>query len=237
MEIQLLQRPEPTINSLEISEMVNVRHDKVRQSIERLAIRGTITLPPLGVVSNEGSGPKSIAVYHIGKRDSYIIVAQLSPEFTAKLVDRWQELEATAQLPAFKIPETMSDALRLAADSIDRAEKAELALADAAPKLVTYNTVMATDNLFGFRDAAAMLAVPGLGGNNLVVKLLKDGVLYRDDKGKLRAYRSQIEKGRFKAVEQPYQVPGRDEHKVSMAIKITQAGIDWLANKYGKGAA
>lgn len=29
-----------------------------------------------------------------GKRDSIIVVAQLSPEFTARLVDRWQELEA-----------------------------------------------------------------------------------------------------------------------------------------------
>ena len=28
-----------------------------------------------------------------GKRDSIVVVAQLSPEFTAVLVDRWQELE------------------------------------------------------------------------------------------------------------------------------------------------
>jgi hypothetical protein len=28
-----------------------------------------------------------------GKRDSIVVVAQLSPEFTARLVDRWQELE------------------------------------------------------------------------------------------------------------------------------------------------
>lgn len=28
-----------------------------------------------------------------GKRDSIIVVAQLSPEFTAKIVDRWMELE------------------------------------------------------------------------------------------------------------------------------------------------
>lgn len=28
-----------------------------------------------------------------GERDSIVVVAQLSPEFTARLVDRWQELE------------------------------------------------------------------------------------------------------------------------------------------------
>lgn len=35
-------------------------------------------------------------VYVIGKRGSYIMVAQLSPEVTARLVDRWQKLETAA---------------------------------------------------------------------------------------------------------------------------------------------
>ena len=36
------------MTSLDISELVGSRHDKVKQSIERLAERGTIRLPPLG---------------------------------------------------------------------------------------------------------------------------------------------------------------------------------------------
>ncbi|EOD9048659.1 DNA-binding protein, partial [Klebsiella quasipneumoniae] len=34
-----------------------------------------------------------------GKRDSIIVVAQLSPEFTARLVDRWKELEEERSRP------------------------------------------------------------------------------------------------------------------------------------------
>ncbi|WP_224000745.1 Rha family transcriptional regulator [Cupriavidus pinatubonensis] len=89
-----------TMSSREIAELVDSRHDKVKQSIERLAERGVITLPPLGEVSNPGLGPRTITEYRVGKRDSYVIVAQLSPEFTARLVDRWQELEAQATAPA-----------------------------------------------------------------------------------------------------------------------------------------
>jgi hypothetical protein len=37
--------------------------------------------------------PRSTRIYNVCERDSYVIVAQLSPEFTSKLVDRWQELE------------------------------------------------------------------------------------------------------------------------------------------------
>lgn len=87
----------PTMSSREIAELVGSRHDKVRQSIERLAERGVIGLPPLGEYLDRLGRPAT--EYRIGKRDSYVIVAQLSPEFTARLVDRWQELEAMAPQP------------------------------------------------------------------------------------------------------------------------------------------
>lgn len=83
-----------SITSNEISQMVESRHDKVKQSIERLAQRGVISLPPMGEKATAG---RPVAFYIFsgdqGKRDSIIVVAQLSPEFTARLVDRWQQLE------------------------------------------------------------------------------------------------------------------------------------------------
>jgi hypothetical protein len=42
--------------------------------------------------------------YEVNKRDSYVIVAQLCPEFTARLVDRWQELESGAGMV---VPQTL----------------------------------------------------------------------------------------------------------------------------------
>ncbi|MGB3418746.1 MAG: Rha family transcriptional regulator [Mesorhizobium sp.] len=85
----------PTMSSREIAELLEVRHDSVKRTIERLADRGVIDLPPM-VEYLDNLGRKA-GEYRIGKRDSYVIVAQLSPEFTARLVDRWQELEAGQQ--------------------------------------------------------------------------------------------------------------------------------------------
>lgn len=89
-----------TMTSLEIAELVDSRHDKVKQSIERLASRAIIELPPLGEIP---TATKPTSVYRFageqGKRDSIIVVAQLSPEFTARLVDRWQELESQTSKP------------------------------------------------------------------------------------------------------------------------------------------
>ena len=86
-----------TMSSQEIAELVGSRHDKVKQSIDRLAERGAIQLPPLGEVKNHLG--QTVFVYRVCKRDSFVVVAQLSPEFTAALVDRWQELERQAAQP------------------------------------------------------------------------------------------------------------------------------------------
>jgi phage regulator Rha-like protein len=73
-----------TMTSREIAELVESRHDVVKKSIERLIERGTISQPPL-VDGNKSANGIIEKEYQIGKRDSYIIVAQLSPEFTTTL--------------------------------------------------------------------------------------------------------------------------------------------------------
>ena len=84
-----------TMSSLEIAELLDVRHDKVKQSIERLSAREVISLPPMGEVKLKRERRfEPVGVYNVCKRDTYVIVAQLSPEFTGRLVDRWLELEA-----------------------------------------------------------------------------------------------------------------------------------------------
>jgi phage regulator Rha-like protein len=100
---------QPTMTSLEISKLVEARHDKVKQSIERLAERQLFVLPPMGDVPfvDESGRNRTTSAYIFTaerKRDTYIVVAQLSPEFTARLVDRWQELEAGHAIPKVADP-------------------------------------------------------------------------------------------------------------------------------------
>ncbi|MFJ4587879.1 Rha family transcriptional regulator [Pseudomonas moraviensis] len=113
-----------SMSSQEIAELVGSRHDKVKQSIERLAERGTIQLPPMGEVRNHLG--QTVSVYQVCKRDSFVVVAQLSPEFTAALVDRWQELEGRliAALPDFTNP---AAAARAWADQVEQKQAAEQA--------------------------------------------------------------------------------------------------------------
>lgn len=83
-----------TMSSHEIAELVGKRHDNVKRTIESLAAGRVIELPQIEEIP---TATKPVSVYVFsgakGKRDSLVVVAQLSPEFTGSLVDRWQKLE------------------------------------------------------------------------------------------------------------------------------------------------
>ncbi|MDZ9105897.1 hypothetical protein SNA67_11120 [Escherichia coli] len=74
----------------------------MKRTIETLAKNGVIRLPQIEVSERINNLGFNVQYEHYvfegeqGKRDSIVVVAQLSPEFTARLVDRWRELEETA---------------------------------------------------------------------------------------------------------------------------------------------
>lgn len=95
----------PSMTSFEIAELVEKRHDNVKRTIVTLASKDVIRSPQIEVlerINNLGFAVND-EVYKFageeGKRDSIIVVAQLSPEFTARLVDRWKELEEERTRP------------------------------------------------------------------------------------------------------------------------------------------
>lgn len=94
-----------TMTSREMADLTGKRHDNVRRTIDSLVEKGVISQPQFEGGEKSANGVVEL-VYRIGKRDSYVIVAQLSPEFTGKVVDRWQELEANQSpiLPNFNDP-------------------------------------------------------------------------------------------------------------------------------------
>ncbi|WP_418338416.1 Rha family transcriptional regulator [Pseudomonas citronellolis] len=99
-----------TMSSREIADLVEKRHDNVKRTIERLSEKGVIRFTPSEETSHDGAGARPVEVYLVNKRDSFIVVAQLCPEFTARLVDRWQELEAQAARPMTQAEQMLAHA-------------------------------------------------------------------------------------------------------------------------------
>lgn len=150
--------PGATITSREIAELVESRPDNVRATIERLVERGTIALPAPQVKST-GGRPSLEYVFsgEQGKRDSIIVVAQLSPEFTARLVDRWQELERRAQTGFDPHNLTKMDVLRLAIESEEKRIVAEAKVAEMQPKAVFHDQVVAAPDAISMGEGAKII--------------------------------------------------------------------------------
>ncbi|WP_232355791.1 phage antirepressor KilAC domain-containing protein [Burkholderia vietnamiensis] len=178
------------MSSREIADLVGSRHDNVRVAIERLTERRVIALPAM---QEKATGGRPSVEYVFrgeqGKRDSIVVVAQLSPEFTARLVDRWRELEAQAAKPAFQIPQTLGEALRLAADLeeqraalvLDNEAKAKL-IEQQQPHVEHSHALLATDEVLDMATMAQKLTQAGynIGRNRLFVLLREDKILKAD---------------------------------------------------------
>lgn len=207
-----------TMSSREIADLVESRHDSVKRTIERLQDKGLIQLTPMVEVKNHLG--QVVTEYQLIKRDTYVVVAQLSPEFTARLVDRWQELESQ-QMP--QIPQTLSEALRLAADQAEQIERQNLLIEQQRPKVEFVQRYVEAGTTKSLRETAKILKVPE---RAMIDCLVGDGLLFRQS-GNLLPYQKYHAKGLFdvKTVTTEY------GHNYTQT-RVTSKGIEYIASRY-----
>lgn len=207
-----------TMSSREIADLVESRHDSVKRTIERLQDKGLIQLTPMVEVKNHLG--QIVTEYQLIKRDTYVVVAQLSPEFTARLVDRWQELE-NQQLP--QIPQTLSEALRLAADQAEQIERQNLLLEQQRPKVEFVQKYVEVGTTKSLRETAKILKMPE---RTMIDCLVGDGLLFRQS-GNLLPYQKYHAKGLFDVK------TGTTEYGHNYTqTRVTSKGIEYIASRY-----
>lgn len=206
-----------SMSSREIAELVGSRHSDVIRTIDRLLDRGVVSGCAPSAYTHEQNG-QTYHEYLVGKRDSYVIVAQLSPEFTARLVDRWQELEAM-QAPI--LPSSFAEALRLAADQAEQIEQQAAQLAIAAPKAEFVDKYVENTGSMTFRQVAKLLKA---NERELRELLISGHVMYRLN-GVLTPYQNHIDAGRF---ELKTGTSERNNHAFAQA-RFTPKGVQWIA--------
>jgi phage antirepressor YoqD-like protein len=222
--LSLPSEQEKRMTSKEMAELTEKRHDSVKRTIVTLSQKGLISYPQF-VDGTPGANGVAERVYHVTKRDSYVVVAQLSPEFTARLVDRWQELESQGAAPGFAIPQTFAEALRLAADQQETIQQQAAQLAIAAPKLeFVAKYVESTPGSKGFRQVAKILKA-----NEAEFRafLQDEKIMYRLG-GDWVPYQQHSDAGRFEV-----KTGTANEHAYSQA-KFTAKGVEWVAGEWAK---
>ncbi|MGR6423357.1 phage antirepressor KilAC domain-containing protein [Aeromonas veronii] len=228
-----------TMSSQEIADLVGSRHDNVKVTIERLAKKGVIQLPAMqdcGRINGLGIN-QSFSVYVFtgkqGKRDSLIVVAQLCPEFTARIVDRWQELEEKLAQPdpmaALNDPATMRGLLLTYTEKVLVLEER---VEEMKPKVEALDLIATADGSLNLTEAAKALQQPPRKFNQ---HLCSQRWIYKRAGGKQwLGYQDKVQQGLV-------------EHKVTMVpltdggerlceqVRITPKGLTKLAQQLSAG--
>lgn len=215
------------MSSVEIAELVGSRHANIIRSIERLIESGVIrSTPPefLERINNLGFTVKD-KVYVFegeqGKRDSIVVVAQNCPEFTARLVDRWRELEEAS----VNIPKTLPEALRLAADLAEQKMQLENQLALAAPKVEFADRVGEASGIL----IGNFAKVVGIGPNKLFAWMRDRKILIASGSRRNVPMQEYMDRGYFTVKETA--VNTNHGIQISFTTKITGRGQQWLTRK------
>jgi len=196
-----------TMDSREIAELTNKRHDSVIRDIEEQI--GKIGGAHRFVASYLSEQNKECKCYKLPYRETMILVSGYSVELRARVIDRWLELEKAA------MPKTLPEALRAYANEVEAREKAEATSRRLLHDSSTFTTTEISKEL-GMSSAIA-----------LNEKLRDGGFIYKDARGRWLLTANYSELG--------YQNLKQKEANgiIIYYAEWTNKGRDWLLQIFG----
>ena len=199
--------PELTMSSREIAELTGKDHKNVLADIRKMLTELGHTLADFSANLFDSYG-RSQKGFNLPKRETYILMAGYSTPLRAKIIDRWQELEATTRhqdpIQVLNDPVAMRGLLLTYTEKVLALEatNAELTeevqeqaeqIADGAPKIETFNRFMDTSRTIGVRELSNILHVSE---RKLVDWLITHNWAYRDQtSGRLRPKPERLKSG------------------------------------------
>lgn len=218
----------PTMSSREIAVLADKRHDHVMADIRTM-------LESLNIQPTEFSGdykdPKgrTYPCFNLPKRETLILVSGYNIAMRAKIIDRWQELEAK-QAP--REPNRIELA-QWVIEAETKLAQANEQLAIAAPKAAAHDRIADAAGLFGVREAAKIL---GIKQNQLVSFLLDRKWAYRDERKTLQGYADKLNAGYIEHIFSPPVMTSEGE-KVFNTMRLTAKGVSRISEILAKGVA
>ena len=226
-----------TMSSREIAELTGKRHDNVMRDIRSMLaeLHGEGGVLSFEDTHRNPQNGQEYPVFRLPKRETLILVSGYNLQMRARIIDRWQELEAR-QPAAPAIPQTLPEALRLAAEAIEERDRLALAhkasseaLAIAAPKAQALDRIASpTEGAVCLRVAAKLLQMPE---KQFLQFASAEGFIFRNHHS--RIWQGYAEKAKAGLVELKLTTIERDDGstKTVEQVLITRAGIARLAER------
>lgn len=214
-----------TMSSREIATLTGKRHDNVMRSIRELNSLGLLT--PQSEESTFEHVGNIYPCFNLCKRDSLVVVARLSPEFTAAVIDRWQELESGVN----RLPNNYIEALEFLVKSEKEKQVLSRELEIAKPAVDFVDNYVKAEGNYNFRQVAKLLNAKE---PELKLFLIESGIIYYTGKT-MTPYQRHIDAGRFVV-----KTGVSDTEHAYTQMKFTPKGFNWIselwANRLGEVA-
>lgn len=136
-----------TMTSLEIAEVIGMRHADVMRSIRNMEEAWVKVSERNFALSSykhaqPNGGYKDVPCYILNKTECLYIATKFNDEARAKLVLRWEELE-TKERSQYQVPQSFAEALMLAAKQQEQIEEQQKQLEANSKEIVELNGAIA----------------------------------------------------------------------------------------------
>lgn len=223
MNIQDLQiNNNQRMSSREIAELCDKRHDHVKRDIEVMLTQIELDIPKFGRIYSDSMNRQQTE-YLLDKDLTITLVAGYNAKMRYLIIQRWQALEANTNTPA--IPQTLSQALRLAADQADVIQQQHARLALVEPKAAALDLIDGAIGSQCVRDTAKTLCIPQ---NKFVAWCLSHDWMYRDNRNKLQMDSRRMKQGYMEQRNVTY-FDSKGDHKATTQPLFTPKGLTHLA--------
>jgi len=143
------------MSSREIAELTGKEHKNVLADIRNMLEKLKIDCADFSAQYKDSTG-RSLPCFNLPKRETLILVSGYDIPLRARIIDRWQELEAQPA-QTFDLATMTGQALRELAAKIEECAMLQAAVITLQPKADFYDHVAGSEALFDRADAAKLL--------------------------------------------------------------------------------
>lgn len=225
-------QPRQRMSTREVAELTGKSHDNVLRDARSLAKRGVLKSEETPYLHPQNG--QRYPEFLLDQRDALVLVSGYDANLRAKIIDRWQELEARV-VGQLQIPTNLADALRLAADKVEENQRLQHALDQQAPKVAAIKRLAGAAGAICITDAAKQLQ---LAPAKLFGWLEENRWIYRRGGSKRWiAYQPRITAGLLKhKVTSLKPDPETGSDRAAFNVLVTTKGLARLAELIAAGA-
>ena len=228
-----------TMSSREIAGLCEKRHDHVCRDIDTLnESYEQMGLPKVGegYYTHPNTGNQQHRQFLLSKEQTIDLITGYRADIRIRINRRWQELEqqvsasnpVTPALPNFTNP---ADAAIAWAEEYKAKEAAQAQVIELQPKADALDTLSHAKGALGIRETAITVGIPErkfIARCTDENKPVSSRFMYRDEKGKLRAYSHRIKQG-FMTQKITSYAGKNGQDLVTVQVKFTAAGVAHIA--------